>query len=180
VLTVGQRFADWFLMRQFRITGTVAGDVLKRNAILRAALGLPFLDISEREPEDQLDTFALSWFSTKRSTEAMKRGTCNEEAAVKALRGLPWVKTIHECGMLGCKHMNYLACSPDAVGLLSLDKATPGVEHGEHSTVTVDGQPLALCTVEIKTGISDSSLAGYVGRATANLIFLNVSDPRKH
>jgi hypothetical protein len=28
VLTIGQRCADWFILRQFRVTGTSAGDIL--------------------------------------------------------------------------------------------------------------------------------------------------------
>ena len=40
VLSVGQRCADWFVLRQFRITGTNAGKILMESRLVRASLGI--------------------------------------------------------------------------------------------------------------------------------------------
>lgn len=39
-LTVGQRCADWFVLRQFRVTGTNAGLMLLSSDTARSALGI--------------------------------------------------------------------------------------------------------------------------------------------
>lgn len=40
VLKVSQRKADWFLMRQFHVTGTNAGKILLSNSNFRSLVGL--------------------------------------------------------------------------------------------------------------------------------------------
>lgn len=40
VLTVGQRCADWFVLRQFQITETNFGLILLRSTVVRSILGL--------------------------------------------------------------------------------------------------------------------------------------------
>jgi hypothetical protein len=69
VLTVGQRCDDWFVLRQFRITGTKAGKILMASESVRAWLGLQSsAHVSEPsgpiEEESMLLSFlASSWFN---------------------------------------------------------------------------------------------------------------------
>lgn len=50
LLTIGQRCADWFVLRQFRVTGTNAGLILMSNGEVRSALGLPAGESQEKSP----------------------------------------------------------------------------------------------------------------------------------
>jgi hypothetical protein len=69
VVTLGQRCADWFVLRQFRITGTNASNILMNVNTVRSCPRLscaPDNDNS-RDHEEQssrtlLETFASSWF----------------------------------------------------------------------------------------------------------------------
>jgi hypothetical protein len=38
ILTTGQRFADWFVVRQFRVTGTNASNILMSDNEVRTAI----------------------------------------------------------------------------------------------------------------------------------------------
>ena len=65
-----------------------------------------------------LPSLAAVWFSSARSTEAMMRGTANESAVFAAVSRKPFVKVMFECGMLAMKSTEWMACSPDGVGLI--------------------------------------------------------------
>lgn len=73
LLTVGQRCADWFVLRQFRVTGTNAAKVLQKNGNLRSIVGLPPLEhnSSELMPKQMLNSLASGWFSNTRSTDEL-------------------------------------------------------------------------------------------------------------
>jgi hypothetical protein len=89
----------------------------------------------------------------------MMRGFANEEVALQALRTVEGVEAIFECGMLGLKEHNYIACSPDGVALLKLEAAVPGRAFGRHTSAKVDDQNVfALSTVELKTCVTNSAL----------------------
>lgn len=80
-LTMGQRCADWFVLRQFRVTGTNAGLILNESLDYRLAVHLPISNsIPVRSTDEWFSSFHGSWFSDKVSTEAMMRGSANEVA----------------------------------------------------------------------------------------------------
>lgn len=97
VLTQGQRFADWFTLRQFRVTGTLSGNILLQDASL---MGYPTkTTVSENNPAKILSVLTASWFSSARSTEPMMRGTANEKAVLRALQRKNFISAVFECGM---------------------------------------------------------------------------------
>ena len=177
VLTVGQRCADWFVMRQFRVTGVTARKIVCSDSNLRTLLGLPqrnsTIEEEQTSSEFVLRTLMRSWFSAARSTEAMMRGTANEVAVFAALASKPFVRAIYECGMLGQKFDSWLACSPDGVALLdvsllSFDLDSSGDEPHPNT--------LSLASIEIKTSVSRSSLDRALQRATMDIICCTLGD----
>lgn len=172
VLTVDQRCADWFVLRQFRVTGTSAGKILCANANIRGLVGMADRDArNEQSFKEHLSSFAQTWFSSSRSTEPMMRGTANEGAVMSSLNGRDFVKCIYECGMLGKKNETWLACSPDGIAIIDLSllgMARDGV---------LDGQ-LAIASVEIKTSTAQSTLDRALSRATAEVVKCSVGDAK--
>jgi hypothetical protein len=82
VLTIGQRCADWFVLRQFRVTGTNAGRFLMEDENVRTELGsFPrhIATVGEgmksltRSTTEKIQALVSSCSSTARSTEAMMR-----------------------------------------------------------------------------------------------------------
>lgn len=70
-------------MIQFRMTGTNTAAMLSKNNRARQSLGLPNNQVSEHDIGLGLLLSQLvnGLFSTTRSTESMRRGTANEDAA---------------------------------------------------------------------------------------------------
>ena len=174
VLTVGQRCADWFVLRQFRITGTTAGKILCDDEDVRQLMGYPSRCSGTAEerssPQNLLRSLTRAWFSNSRSTEPMMRGTANEAALFPALSRRPFVKALYECGMLGMRGSDWLACSPDGVALIDASLLTFSEE-----SLPSSGS-LSLSSVEIKTSIARSSLDRALQRATMEIVCCNVGD----
>lgn len=85
--TSARRCSDWFVLRQFRITGKNAGAVLIRNEELRTALGLESpADRQNRTLGQWLQIIFNSLFSSKVFTESIKRGSANETAVGQVVR----------------------------------------------------------------------------------------------
>ena len=167
VLTVGQRCADWFTLRQFRVTGTNAGKVLIADNVVRYSIGLPSRSSSvETSPTDTLRWLSETWFSSARSTEAMMRGTANEHAVLSSLSRRSSVKSIQECGMLAKAGAEWLACSPDSIALI--DTWELGLEDS--------AEQLSLASVEIETSVSRSSMDRALSRARADVVTCTVGD----
>ena len=167
VLTVDQRCADWFVLRQFHITGTVAGTILMNNPETLSHLGIKDVECHERTMAESFQLLAASWISTSRSTEGMMRGTVTENAAMNAIRSKPFVRAIFPCGMFGDKQYPWLACSPDGVALIDL--------HQKAFNTTGDTDPLLhVCSVEIKTSIAPSSLSTAVSNASVDLLCIEM------
>ena len=83
---MGQRCADWFVLRQFLIKGTDARKMLMERGLVRACLGMKTeREEEERTPAQWLKIFCDGWFSAKVSTEPMMRGSANEGAVLKAM-----------------------------------------------------------------------------------------------
>ena len=81
VLIEDQRCADWFLLRQFQITGTNGGKILMSDGHVRLSLVIiSITSNSEMTLTAMLQLFVRTWFTSSRSTEHMMRGTANEPA----------------------------------------------------------------------------------------------------
>lgn len=94
--------------------GTNAAVMLPRSSTARAALGLNGSG-HERTMEDWFKILCNGWFSSNRSTEAMMRGTNNEENVLPSLRAIPFMEDILEAGLLSRIEAPYLSCSTDGV-----------------------------------------------------------------
>lgn len=104
-LTVSQRTGDWFLMRKFRITGTVS-------------LSLPTLAqlSTDAEKHPLLDKFNDSHHNREhKSTDNMKQGTNNEAPLMERLGTQDWVHEVYEVGMLEVVGSPWITVSPDAI-----------------------------------------------------------------
>ncbi|PXF43106.1 hypothetical protein BWQ96_07140 [Gracilariopsis chorda] len=169
VLTLDQRCADWFVLRQFRVTGTSAGKILHANDAFREMVGLSEPTCTEQTLQQSLLSFVQTWFGGGRSTEPMMRGTANEPAVVASLKLKAFVQAFYSCGMLSMKAKPWLACSPDGIAIIELlDLGLCSEESETEST--------QLCSVEIKTNVAQSSLDRALGLATADLVTCEVGD----
>jgi hypothetical protein len=133
VLTVGQRCADWFVLRQFRVTGTNAGKFLMSDNEVRTAIDyditdsftqiLEPLDCNSCDSRTSFSLFAY-WFSSCRSTEPTMRKSANVGAVLRALRRKTFVVGLFEAGMIAKKGKEWKACSSDGIAILNLDQCT--------------------------------------------------------
>ena len=130
-LTTVQRTADWFLMKSFRITGTMA-SVISHNK----------LPVSAAYLSATLDSCINSWFGRHRSNENMQIGTDNEDITAKRFQTKPYVVSFHNCGLLCWKKRGYFGVSPDGVAQIMLP-----------SSDTV------ICSVEIKTRVAEKTIS---------------------
>lgn len=178
VLTVGQRCADWFIMRQFRITGTNAGVILLNNEHVRRAAGIQGALPAERTQKAWLDILIASWFSSERSTEAMMRGSVNEEAVLAAPLRSDFIVAIFSCGMFAVTTESFMACSPDGVALIDTSVFPVDAEECGDANVTVDGKRLSLAAVEVKTSVSAASLGSILSLACGEVVFCRLGDDK--
>lgn len=65
-INVGQRCADLFCLRQFRLTGTIAGKVLMDSNNIRGILGLQERVLELPRPAELLQQLSASCFSSSR------------------------------------------------------------------------------------------------------------------
>ena len=170
VLTIGQRCADWFFMRQFRVTGTLAGRSIMSDNEVRQLLGLAVRSVEAPRPQQLPRQCAESWFSGSRSTEARMKGTANEKAAFLALEAKPFVKVVFEVGMVSRKEESWLACSADGIAII--DHKELGLE-GFTESKALGG---IIASVEIKTSVASSSLDRVIAIATADAIICEFGD----
>lgn len=100
VLTKAQRYADWFILRQFIVTGTNLTNIMLQNHSLRQCLRIPERSkLLTNKMSDCKNVFVKSWFSSNRRTEEMMRGSANEGAVLNSLRRNVWVMSIFELGI---------------------------------------------------------------------------------
>jgi hypothetical protein len=200
VLTVGQRCADWFVLRQFRVTGTNAGKFLMSDDEARTAIDYDITDncnqLSEPLDCDSCDSrtslsLLSSWFISSRSTEPMMRGSVNENALLRALRRKTFMAGLFEAGMIAKKGKEWLACSPDGIAILNLDHCTmaynpflapsasnvpPWRSTGLGEARLATAGRFVLSSVEIKTSVSTSSLQRSTAAASRDVTLCTVGD----
>jgi hypothetical protein len=103
-LTHAQRTAEWFILRAFHLTATMASRILN--------------SANPMDSSTILEMLLLSWFSRSRSTTEMVIGTTNETAILLAFSRNPFVLHLFECGLFECYHYPWLAASPDSIAVL--------------------------------------------------------------
>lgn len=165
VRTTAQRCADWFVLRQFRVTGTIAGYTLLSHPTTLSLSGYGSAVTPPSTPTQCLQMFTASWFSTTWATEHMKRRTANEAAALSALSSRAFVRAVFEYGMLYRNDYPWIACSPDGVAWIDLTALC--VESGCTHTAA---------SVEIKTSIAASSLDPAMHNASIDVVSCVVRD----
>lgn len=185
-LTIGQRCADWFTLRQFRVTGTNAGIILRQNEAFLAAMNLTAGTTEERTLSQWFTLFCNGWFNSKVSTEAMMRGTANEGPVIQFVRNLSFVASVYDVGMLALTRHPHLACSPDGVALIKADASVSDFLEGE-GDIQCSGMTLWMAPVEIKTKVAATSLGDTLTLTRAEPVFCCISDgvcrrfvPRDH
>ena len=129
-LTSSQRTADWFTLRTFHLTATMASKLL------------PDSITSTTTSVELMSSLIKSWFNRNRSTEPMVIGSKNEEAVLLHLASKNYVLNMYDCGLLESKDSPWLAASPDAIAVID----------------TGDGEA-KHCVVEVKTRVSPEKIA---------------------
>lgn len=170
IIAVGQRCADWFVLRQFRLTGTSAGTIFIADSTVRECVGLPQRQgFGEITLSERLKSLSQTWFSASWSNEAIKRGSMNERAIFAALSFKPFVQAVYECGMLSRADADWMACSPDGIALIDTGQLGISEDVAAHSSIE-------LASVEIKTNVGISSLDRASGMATVDVKTCRVGD----
>lgn len=100
-LDTGQRCADWFILSQVRVTGTIGSTILQHNQDFLSYLGRGIDSARERIMAKWFSLYFDSCFSLMVSTEAMQRGRANELAVLKFISSIFSVMAVSDVGMLG-------------------------------------------------------------------------------
>lgn len=81
------------------MTRTNAGQLLLLCGEVRGLLGVEGGDL-EKTSIEWFDFLHRSWFSSKKSTETMMRGTVNETSVIRAVASMSFFKALFEVGMV--------------------------------------------------------------------------------
>lgn len=135
--TISQQYADWFLMRCFRITGTMADKFAQQN-----------LEITVEQLQQWFKIGHQSWFKRTKSSQGMKEGTLNEVPISVALNLEPMVKDFYDIDLMQCKNAPFFAVLPDGVVALECEawNVYPCVEI--KTRIAYDSQQVALKAVQ--------------------------------
>lgn len=133
LLKIGYLCADLFALGKFRIMGTIVGSLLLSNSSIQIALCYAQPNESAWSSRDVMRSLHYYWFSSRRSTEPMTRGSANERVVILSLKYKPFIASLFECGMVSLKSDPLTACSPDVISFtipkkfcfLSLDHPWP-------------------------------------------------------
>lgn len=181
-LTVGQRCADWFVLMQFRVTSTNARKRLMVSGLLRACVGMQSEIVEgERTPVQWLKTLYDWLFSSKVSIELMTRASANEGAVLKSMKTIAFLQDVYECGMSGIKSEDWLACCPDALALIDVDKnGKRSIEFSRRCKQCncFRRTLLHLASVEIKTRVAPRTVDSALTLAAATIKRCDVVDER--
>ena len=137
-LTLGQKCADWFLLKVL-ISGTVAGMIVSEIERVTANCLLGNDDLMRNTMKRCMD----SWFKRHKSSSAMTMGVENEQPTFEALRNEPFVSSLYEVGLLQSIDHPVLGVSPDGIVILQ-------------GQLLYDGE---IGCLEIKTRVKPSTIA---------------------
>ena len=132
-LTLSQRCADWFLLKQL-VSGTMASKIVGRA------------NDDGSPPSDDLlcqllDQCLKSWYGRYTGTEAMRIGSENEEATVTKLSKESCIDCVFEVGLLCQKYSPEIGVSPDGIAIVIMPS-------GEK----------VFASVEVKTRVAESTI----------------------
>lgn len=178
-LTLAQRCADWFTLRQFRVTGTNGGIIMRDDAGFLTAMGYSTDSARERTMSKWFDLLHASWFSSKVSTEAMMKGTANEGAVAEFLRNIPVVHAIFDTGMFAMREHPHLACSPDAVALVEVNEQF-STSLGGQGDIHIDEKSFWVAPVEIKTKVAANTVGVALELLQTEPVFCDIGDDVSH
>ena len=91
-LTKLQRTCDWFNQKAFRLTGTMAGQVVSVAADNNEITD----DLFQKLMEECID----SWFGRHKATSLMAKGSANETPTTEKLAKEEWISDFFETGLL--------------------------------------------------------------------------------
>ena len=94
-LTLGQRCADWFLMK-ILISGTLAGKMCAKID----RVGMDEIEASDEIKREILDVCYASWFKHHHSSSNMTAGTNNEEPTLQKLSSEDFIDCLYDVGLL--------------------------------------------------------------------------------
>lgn len=104
-----------------------------------------------------------SWFSQRRSTEAMMRGTSNEPVVLKTLHRYTWIEDVFIIGMVCSTTRPWNACSPYGLAILAFRHEPPDeFEWGTYMAVKVQGRRYPIPCVETKAAVSRQALNPHI------------------
>ncbi len=113
ILTTAQRSCEWFTLRTFHLTATMAGKL--------------FTSATNFTPTEVMEKLMASWFSRTRSTTPMVIGSKNENAVLKAFSNLDYVCSVFDVGLIEHSDIPWLAASPDAVAIIQTTEDFAGI-----------------------------------------------------
>lgn len=120
-MTACQRSFDWFVLRRYAVTGSIAGELLSYSR--SHSMAQVFTKLAKKFFDSRL-----------RATKAMRIGQQNERLIVQHLRvlahpnGRLWFPSIYEVGSVSNRTTEFATTSPDAVGTISIDADTDDEE----------------------------------------------------
>ena len=138
-LSIGQKCADWFLMKCL-ISGTIAGKIV-------AELDKVPIDEDVLNDDEVMRSILRkcmeSWFKRHKASSAMAMGTENEEPTFEALKREDCVSHLYEVGLLQSIAHPVLGVSPDGIVIM-------------RGPLPYDGE---IGCVEIKTRVKATTIA---------------------
>ena len=100
------------------------------------------------------------------------RDTANESAVFAAVSAKYFVLCL--CGMMAMVDNGWLACSPDGVGIIDMNKLNFNQANAQEYPVDECGEKFSC--LEIKTSVADSSLHKSIVRASVDVMKCTVGD----
>lgn len=129
-LTLEQRYADWFVMRRSRVTGTNAGLFLNHSEFYLTVLSLDASTATEQAVVEWLYKFSdVGLLQVASSTEAAMGGTSNEPAVLNFTRRIPAIEAVLKFIIPESFTNLHLASSSDGVAFLTVDRSIPTYLH---------------------------------------------------
>ena len=109
--TLPKRTADWFLMKSFRITGTMAGFI--SSSSIPKTMSTTYI-------QNVMTKCIASCVGRHRPKEPMKICTDNECAVLIWFSDFDYVSSLHECGLLFLRKRDYIDVSCDGIECIEL------------------------------------------------------------
>lgn len=78
-LTKGQHCSDWFILRRFGLTATLASSAFLHDDTIQESFQLIQI-LNIMSPADRIFQLSNSWFSQLKSNDEMIRGSVNADA----------------------------------------------------------------------------------------------------